>query len=558
MDPDGDYESRHSMKSTAARGGDDVAVSPSSIFAPDGDAKPPAKMFCDEGTEVYDGPSAPPMEEAPSPARPAAAAAAATARGNAYNCGDKIDTTEPPPIVSSNVAVPIGFDSDDQALPEAKALPIVGSTATGGTKMSSAEDAEAQMMNQPTPIPVPFSQGNDNTPGDRRTAAPSSHQERHTGKTPQSQYQRRRKIFCIVLVSLVAIGIVLGVVLAATKQHSVHADEVEVGTTLTGYMYPNCHVNIPSLIGNGQCQGREYNTADCGWDGGDCLEFNEQYPDCHVNIPSFIGNGDCDNYGHYNTAACGWDGGDCLEFNGPFPDCNVDDGTKIGNGHCQGGMYNTAECGWDGGDCLVDGYPDCHVDNPIWIGDGDCHGGKYNTAECGWDGGDCSVPDWPNCHVDNPNGLGNGKCNNGSKANSIECGFDLGDCRNIDVGKLKDLVTKYPGCYFDGMDLSDIGDGYCHGGEYNTAECGWDGGDCIVDGYPDCHVDVPKCIGNGNCVNKGDYNTAECGWDGGDCLEFNEQYPDCHVDYPYFIGNGWCNNFGKYNTAECGWDGGDC
>eukprot|EP00562_Extubocellulus_spinifer_P015332 CAMPEP_0178575986 /NCGR_PEP_ID=MMETSP0697-20121206/20205_1 /TAXON_ID=265572 /ORGANISM="Extubocellulus spinifer, Strain CCMP396" /LENGTH=60 /DNA_ID=CAMNT_0020211131 /DNA_START=27 /DNA_END=206 /DNA_ORIENTATION=- len=51
---------------------------------------------------------------------------------------------------------------------------------------------------------------------------------------------------------------------------------------------------------------------------------------------------------------------------------------------------------------------------------------------------------------------------------------------------------------------------------YNTEECGWDGGDCVVEGYPDCHVDNPSLIADGEC-DEGDYNTEECGWDGGDC-----------------------------------------
>ena len=48
MDPDGDYESRHSTRSTANDGIDlDVAdvTSPSKIFAPDDDIKPSAKTM---------------------------------------------------------------------------------------------------------------------------------------------------------------------------------------------------------------------------------------------------------------------------------------------------------------------------------------------------------------------------------------------------------------------------------------------------------------------------------------------------------------------------------
>ena len=52
-------------------------------------------------------------------------------------------------------------------------------------------------------------------------------------------------------------------------------------------------------------------TEECGWDGGDCIEFNEKYPDCDVFVTNLIGNGICDG-GDYNTWECGWDGGDCL------------------------------------------------------------------------------------------------------------------------------------------------------------------------------------------------------------------------------------------------------
>jgi hypothetical protein len=33
---------------------------------------------------------------------------------------------------------------------------------------------------------------------------------------------------------------------------------------------PDCHVNVPSYIGDGYCHGEEYDTEACGYDGGDC------------------------------------------------------------------------------------------------------------------------------------------------------------------------------------------------------------------------------------------------------------------------------------------------
>jgi hypothetical protein len=115
------------------------------------------------------------------------------------------------------------------------------------------------------------------------------------------------------------------------------------------------------------------------------------YPNCNAKDPnnydlSRIGDGNCD--GDYNTAECGFDGGDCDFFN-KYPDCNVPYWWNIGDGTCHGGYYNTSECGFDGGDCGNFKYPNCNVDNLFWIGDGNCDGGDYNTTECDFDGGDC-------------------------------------------------------------------------------------------------------------------------------------------------------------------------
>merc|ERR1739844_437692 len=145
-------------------------------------------------------------------------------------------------------------------------------------------------------------------------------------------------------------------------------------------MGPSCNVRYPSFIGDGKCNVGYYNTEECGWDGGDCDEFNEKpfyenYPDCIVeeeNVP--IGTGSCYG-GEYNTEECGWEGGDCVEFNEKlneqYPGCKVQIPQYIGDGHCRG-VYNTEECGWDGGDCVEFNakYPDCKVQSPHWIGDG--------------------------------------------------------------------------------------------------------------------------------------------------------------------------------------------
>ncbi len=146
----------------------------------------------------------------------------------------------------------------------------------------------------------------------------------------------------------------------------------------------------PHYIKDGRCHSM-YNTSECGYDGGDCIEFREQYPNCTVETPEWIGDGEC-NLGQYYTEECGYDGGDdCTAFKKNYPSCNVDYPFWIGDGHCDGKEYNTKECDYDGGDCTQfnKDYPNCTVDVPYQIGDGECDGKEYNNTECGYDGGDC-------------------------------------------------------------------------------------------------------------------------------------------------------------------------
>lgn len=169
-------------------------------------------------------------------------------------------------------------------------------------------------------------------------------------------------------------------------------------------------------------------------------------------------------------------------------------------------------------------YPECQVEFFFewgWIGDGYCDGYSYNTVECGYDGGDCA------------------------EAN-------------------EKLRQSYPDCILEdgSFDPESFADGRCDG-EFNVEGCGWDGGDCdeknkiLWNTYPDCRggVDVGN-IGDGFC-DSGAYNTAGCGWDGGDCVEFNEKYPNCNVTHSRWVGDGFCDGE-EYDTIECGHDGNDC
>lgn len=136
----------------------------------------------------------------------------------------------------------------------------------------------------------------------------------------------------------------------------------------------SCSVDDPDLLGNGVCNGGEYNTPECTYDGGDCAEFNKKYPDCRRSDGKY---------------------GSCSSFNATYPGCKVQIPEFIGDGEfCDPGEYNTAECHWDGGDCIDFNrkYPNCKVPKPWYVGDGFCDDNeKYNIAECDWDGGDCPI-----------------------------------------------------------------------------------------------------------------------------------------------------------------------
>jgi len=160
---------------------------------------------------------------------------------------------------------------------------------------------------------------------------------------------------------------------------------------------------------NGQCD-LDLNFHECNFDGGDCMIENfireentaSVYPNCTTAYKSYIGNGRCDG-GDFNTIECGWDGGDCKDFNGKnYTNCNVENPFWVGDGVCDGDKedYIDESCGWDGGDCAPFKYPNCIIYNPFSINSTNMRGWSqelgddvcdptFNTTECEWDGGDC-------------------------------------------------------------------------------------------------------------------------------------------------------------------------
>jgi hypothetical protein len=107
----------------------------------------------------------------------------------------------------------------------------------------------------------------------------------------------------------------------------------------------------------------------------------EDLKGCCVPDPSFLGDGACDPNAPYNTAECGYDRGDCCRETCDTDTtygCNAKEGDEFG----PFGFY-----------CLDPQYAyideeECKTENREWIGDGGCDP-EYNTKACGWDGGDC-------------------------------------------------------------------------------------------------------------------------------------------------------------------------
>jgi len=195
--------------------------------------------------------------------------------------------------------------------------------------------------------------------------------------------------------------------------------------------------------------------------------------------PLIVGDGRC----HFmnNVMECGWDGGDCVEWNEKYPNCDFD--RELGNGYCTL-KFNTPECGFDDGDCNGDGstirekYPKCSISSVrarfLNIGNEICNLGEFNVEECGFDGGDCLEfnKKYPNCRASVSSHLGrvgDGICTF-IESNVEECGYEDGECLEFN--------QKYPDCKASQLEL--IGNGECNGGEFNVKECGFDGGDCVI------------------------------------------------------------------------------
>ena len=328
-------------------------------------------------------------------------------------------------------------------------------------------------------------------------------------------------------------------------------------------LYADCTFEFPSRIGDGHCDiQKRANTQACNWDGGDCCpascvssyygcgadDYSCEDPDntgagCNVFFTSALGDGYCDgDQGQYNTAACGWDGGDC----------------------CAGTCNQTAAypCGhWVHFQCLDPAANSslCTVAYPSRLGDGICDmGGHYNTAVCSWDGGDC-CPDTcvANFSTGDRSGCGDGLYQDcdywiNASPDDYSCailqnalGWDCSGCLLCDNGCGDVFSCQDPNSSRYGVQdcigvSSSLNNGKCDLGNENTKACGWDGGDCCNDTCTNALCEYYDGIAGHVC---NDPNSTE----------FNA----CSVEFEEYIADGMCDG-GLYNTAACDWDGGDC
>ncbi len=113
----------------------------------------------------------------------------------------------------------------------------------------------------------------------------------------------------------------------------------------------------------------EYNIPQCEFDASDCIRgksLPDLYPNCSQELilrhgddddiswnveTEKIGNGLCDT-SHFNIEACGFEFGECVEFNDEYSLCDYayNESLKFGNGVCDR-EFNNRECKYDGGDC---------------------------------------------------------------------------------------------------------------------------------------------------------------------------------------------------------------
>lgn len=285
------------------------------------------------------------------------------------------------------------------------------------------------------------------------------------------------------------------------------AQENDDSSSSPDTLYPDCPGNS-ELIGDAICDFTN-NSADCGFDGGDCCECtcvdsNDNDNECGEGGTGFfcVDPDVAQNCGPTSSPTLSPTAGPTVE---PYLDC-VGYVPHVNDGYCDE-VNNNVGCDFDGGDCCA-----CT-----------CADGPSHTCGQLGDGYDCKDPDVPS-----------------------DCGTTPSPV----------AIPGHPDC--SGYAYS-YQDGYCDD-SLNNADCGYDGGDCC------------RCTCRDYTVYDDYWYSSGCGVYGYDCQDpsastecptdpptpspaLNTDYPEC-VGVIVYISDGYCDY--SNNNAECDFDGGDC
>mmetsp|Transcript_7796 Transcript_7796/g.11548 ORF Transcript_7796/g.11548 Transcript_7796/m.11548 type:complete len:1061 (+) Transcript_7796:217-3399(+) len=164
--------------------------------------------------------------------------------------------------------------------------------------------------------------------------------------------------------------------------------------------FKNCgQYDLVKKFGDGICYGGPLNNIECGFEYGDCVNFNLAYPDCKgpnleklIDVQKTMANQICDP--EFAIPECQFDAGDCCSY-------AIQGSELFGDGTCNGGMISSELCGYDNGDCLdfKREYPSCPLEEiakdkaseSVILGDGVCDSNLYASEECGYEAKDCGI-----------------------------------------------------------------------------------------------------------------------------------------------------------------------
>ncbi len=370
-----------------------------------------------------------------------------------------------------------------------------------------------------------------------------------------------------------------------TSCNGVNNDCQDFYRSIMDQLCSECSDNLitnASSMGDQNCNESIADSANCCFDGGDCITKDQgQEP---VNQP------------------CSLIAGYCLSYEVVQACSTCPNGDHSGlDGICSDNLIDDPTCCYDALDCF-----ECHsCPRPSFVADNYCDI-DFLTESCCLDGGDCNHHTvnasgfCADCHFDKYRPLiGDGTCH--MELANHPCCFDGGDClstRKNSRNWCSSCTSYYQGVYYDIY----LSNGICEE-QYNRPECCFDGEDCLGPGHNNlcstCTVDrYQSYVTNKRCDNA--FNSMECCFDGGFCdvdicptclderlkLKINDgvcdlvltQMPQCcndrddcvgNVQLTFvactscqvtgvhsFLANHQCDDF--MNNFRCCFDGGDC